>query len=108
MLNGGAGNDKLLAGSGGDTLNGGTGNDDLTGGKGADKFVFEANFGKDTIYGLESNDTIDLSALHVTAAQVHVITNKGKPVAIQVDGAGTIELVGLPKGFNVMSLIDFT
>ena len=97
-----------MAGEAGSVLNGGTGNDSLIGNKGADTFVFEANFGRDTVYGLDARDTIDLSALHVTQAQVHVVSDKGKPVALQIDGAGTIELVGLPKGFDVLQLIDYS
>lgn len=54
QLNGGSGNDLLVAGGGADTLNGGTGNDvliggygqdQLTGGAGADIFVFNATPG---------------------------------------------------------------
>ncbi|MBR5676417.1 MAG: hypothetical protein IKX14_08300, partial [Neisseriaceae bacterium] len=57
-LHGGDGNDKLLGGAGkdslygdngNDTLNGGAGNDYLNGGAGNDVYLFDANFGQDTI-----------------------------------------------------------
>lgn len=56
-LNGGTGNDQIIAGAKGDSANGGTGNDIITGGGGADNLVGGA--GTDTIDGGEGNDTID-------------------------------------------------
>ncbi len=50
-LTGGAGNDSLVGGDGDDTLTGGVGNDRLEGGGGVDTYVFEGNFGADTIVG---------------------------------------------------------
>ena len=45
--------DMLIGGGGGgggnDTLNGGKGNDSLYGGTGSDRYVFDANWGNDTI-----------------------------------------------------------
>jgi len=49
VLTGGAGNDSIVAGAGNDIITGGLGNDTMNGGAGADSFVFDVNFGKDTI-----------------------------------------------------------
>ncbi|MEL7430084.1 MAG: calcium-binding protein [Pseudomonadota bacterium] len=53
-LDGGAGDDDLDGDDGNDTLVGGIGNDTLTGGEGNDVFIFEANFGHDTITDFEA------------------------------------------------------
>jgi probable HAF family extracellular repeat protein/VCBS repeat-containing protein len=61
VLDGGAGNDTLVATSGATTLIGGPG-DTLTGGKGSDNFVFVGNFGHDTITNYSaSKDLIELA-----------------------------------------------
>ncbi|QDG78931.1 peroxidase family protein [Labrenzia sp. PHM005] len=48
-LFGQAGNDVLYGGDGADTLVGGAGSDELDGGRGNDTFVFEGDFGSDTV-----------------------------------------------------------
>ena len=55
-LLGGAGNDKLYGENGNDTLNGGAGNDYLSGGYGNDVYLFDANFGQDTIYNYDTTE----------------------------------------------------
>ena len=50
-LYGGGGGDTLRGGSGDDTLYGNKGDDDLYGAAGADTYVFEGDFGVDTIKG---------------------------------------------------------
>ena len=102
VLLGGAGNDELHGGGGKDILNGGTGNDKLFGGEGSDRFVFDASFGHDTIYGLRKNDKIDLSSLHLTENDLTVVTGaNGTPVSITVANHGTIDLVGVDKHFDL-------
>ena len=49
LLKGGAGDDRLWAGAGDDILIGGTGDDDLRGGSGDDVYLFDANWGHDSI-----------------------------------------------------------
>jgi Ca2+-binding RTX toxin-like protein len=62
-MDGGNGNDMLRGQSGADVLIGGKGNDKLIGGGGADTFVFQNDFGRDTIIGFETNqDKLHLSA----------------------------------------------
>lgn len=61
-LLGGDGADQLDGDNGDDTINGGAGKDRLTGGSGADVFVFEGEFGTDTITDFGAGDRIDLSA----------------------------------------------
>lgn len=55
-LLGGAGNDKLYSGNGNDILNGGAGNDYLSGGYGNDVYLFDANFGQDTINNYDTTE----------------------------------------------------
>ncbi|WP_326937897.1 calcium-binding protein [Frateuria sp. Soil773] len=56
VINGGAGDDVILAGAGADTLNGGAGNDQLSGGAGAD--TLEGGDGNDTLYGGDGSDNL--------------------------------------------------
>ncbi|WP_424928697.1 calcium-binding protein [Amaricoccus tamworthensis] len=62
-LRGRSGDDWLLGGDGDDSIAGQKGDDFMNGGKGADVFIFASNGGFDTIAKLQSNDTIDLTAL---------------------------------------------
>jgi hypothetical protein len=88
VLLGGAGNDVLDGGAGKDILNGGKGDDILTGGSGADTFVFEENFGFDTITDLTAQDSIDLTALSsITSLNQLTFTQVGSSVVVQVPGA---------------------
>ncbi|MCP4387885.1 MAG: calcium-binding protein [Gammaproteobacteria bacterium] len=74
---GGAGNDVLWGGSGSDTLNGGAGDDyligdagddTLRGGNGNDTFIFDPDFGNDTILDFETaGDIIELNGLGVSS-----------------------------------------
>ena len=57
-LNGGTGSDALDAGDGDDVLNGEEGDDLLLGGSGDDTYLFNGNFGHDTIID-EANDHSD-------------------------------------------------
>jgi VCBS repeat-containing protein len=77
VLDGGAGNDTLVATKGATTLIGGPG-DTLTGGKGADTYVFLGQFGQDTITNYNPNKDIieldhtwfaDLFAVQLAASQ---------------------------------------
>ncbi len=63
-LEGNSGYDSLYGGEGNDKLNGGTGNDALIGGSGSDDYIFEGNFGRDTIQDHDSTSNIDLSSFH--------------------------------------------
>lgn len=83
-LSGDAGADILIGGVGDDTIIGGTGNDTLTGGFGSDDFVFDASSGFDVIRDFEvGSDTIDLTALGVTFADVSISTvNDGQRIVV--------------------------
>ena len=59
-LNGGAGNDVILAGGGADTLDGGAGDDLLVGGAGNDTLV--GGEGNDTLYGGDGSDNLRAGA----------------------------------------------
>ncbi|WP_309137411.1 calcium-binding protein, partial [Campylobacter ureolyticus] len=54
-----AGDDIIYGGNKNDTLIGGTGNDTLQGGDGDDKYIFNLGDGKDEIYDINGNDTIE-------------------------------------------------
>jgi len=49
-------NDTISGGAGNDTLDGFAGNDYLAGGDGADTYIFDKNYGQDTINNLDSDD----------------------------------------------------
>jgi Ca2+-binding RTX toxin-like protein len=59
ILDAGAGNDSLGGGAGNDTLTGGTGNDKLDGGSGDDTYIFNQGDGADTISDYKSWDDTD-------------------------------------------------
>jgi len=78
VLDGGAGNDVVIAGKGETVLIGGP-DDTLTGGKGADTFVFAPNFGQNTITNFDTHkdeiqlphsEFADLAAILADAHQV--------------------------------------
>ncbi|ELR99429.1 choice-of-anchor Q domain-containing protein [Gloeocapsa sp. PCC 73106] len=78
-LRGLAGNDSLVGNTERDTLIGGTGDDTLVGGRNSDIFVFEPNFGNDTINDFWGNDgdKIDLSGFESLSFEDLVIDFDG-------------------------------
>lgn len=93
LLFGGDGADRIFGATGSDTLAGGEGDDLLVGQSGLDTFVFEENFGNDTIarYGEiastlpRTDEVIDLSALGVNFHDVNIVQT-GNNTVITVDG----------------------
>ena len=85
-INGGTGDDIIDGGGGPDFLNGGLGNDTLTGGSDVDIFIFEADFGNDTITAFGGADAIDLSALGLSGISDLEITADGQDVIVNVAG----------------------
>jgi VCBS repeat-containing protein len=97
VLDGGAGNNTLVASNGATVLIGGPG-DTLTGGKGADTYVFTGNFGQNTITNYNANkDIVELDQSQFTSlAAVQAATHQvGANTVITVDAAGTITLTGV-------------
>jgi len=98
VLTGGAGNDTISGGAGADTLNGGLGNDIMNGGAGVDSFVFDVNFGHDTItlFGDTGadQDILDFSvALFANFAAVQAATHQvGADVHIDFNVANGVSL----------------
>jgi len=86
QLFGDIGDDTLSGSSGTDTLNGGEGNDTLIGGSGIDTYVFEANFGNDTITSLAAGERIDLATLGVSDITGLTIEQDGADVVISLTG----------------------
>ncbi|MDB9540117.1 DUF4347 domain-containing protein, partial [Anabaenopsis arnoldii] len=65
-LNGGADNDTLIGGIGNDTLNGGADNDTLNGGAENDTYIFNNNWGQDTVVEEpnQGQDTLDFTGVN--------------------------------------------
>ena len=83
VLKGNAGDDTISGGASDDSIWGGTGNDTLTGGLGNDTFVFENNYGVDTVNegAGEGTDWMDFSrvtvGLTITLGSVTVTDGAG-------------------------------
>ncbi|MBI3726912.1 MAG: putative Ig domain-containing protein [Burkholderiales bacterium] len=60
-LNGGKGNDYLEGNEDNDQLTGGEGNDTLRGGKGDDTYLFDGNYGKDTIFDSDEGGAVQIN-----------------------------------------------
>jgi Ca2+-binding RTX toxin-like protein len=91
-LYGGDGADSLYGGSGNDYLEGQQGNDILIGGLGADRFVFNDNFGHDTINDFDNDDTIEFaSSLFVDFnAVIAAATDDGLDTTIAFDASNSL------------------
>ena len=89
LLYGGDGNDRLLGSNGNDTLDGGAGNDILDGGAGNDVYLFNADFGVDSIVSssFNSNDCVEFGS-QFTVENLLVSTT-GNNLTI-TDGAGNV------------------
>ncbi|MEM7520021.1 MAG: calcium-binding protein [Pseudomonadota bacterium] len=117
VLNGGADNDRFFGGTGNDTINGGTGDDTMSGQAGIDTFIFEANWGNDELanYGDVAsdadrvNETIDLSALGISFADLTIESNGnfGTLVYITADGFEDNSIDILFRGTNQITEDDF-
>jgi len=97
-LEGGGGRDLLDGGTGGDVLIGGAGHDQMTGGKGADVFVFDDDFGKDTISDFGSGDRIDFSAIDVVDSFDDLAISYTAKRAVIIIGEDRIVLNGVEAG----------
>src|SRR5205823_2064201 len=105
-----AGNDKLLGGGGNDTLVGGLGNDTLTGGTGNDKFVYtDVSSGADKITDFASgSDKIDLSAFHITSANVTSAVSSGNLViSVDADHNGSVDFTITLAGVTHINASDY-
>ncbi len=110
-LNGGTGDDEMIGGVGHDYLNGGGGrdmidggggNDDLFGGGKADRFIFQGNFGDDSVLDFETKgkaEKIDLIAIASIVSMADLRNNHTTEVngdTVINDGQGnTITLVDI-------------
>ncbi|MCZ0733021.1 calcium-binding protein [Phreatobacter sp. AB_2022a] len=102
-LVGGAGDDRIYGDGAANVISGGGGNDLLSGGGGSDTFVFDPNFGQDTIAdfiaGAASPDIIQFksSIFADFAAVMAAATQNGSDVLISTGGGDTLLLknVGL-------------
>lgn len=112
VLEGEAGNDRILAGDGAaqmnggesdDILKGGIGNDLFVGGAGVDRFVFAANWGADFIQDLEDGiERIDLRATGLTFDDLTITTGFGGTLISSSQGTITLALP-----IDQVSAVDF-
>lgn len=87
-LNGAEDNDYLNGGLGNDILDGGDGDDNLVDEKGNDTYIFNGNFGKDSIYDLDGNGQIKIDGIALTVGEK--VNNK---IWKSADGKFSIVLV---------------
>ena len=102
ILNGGADNDSLNGQGGKDSLNGGGGNDLLAGGKGADTFIFNGDFGVDTITGFTAGAASGHDVIQFDDAQfadfadvLSHATQVGTDVVISLDASHSVTLTSM-------------
>ena len=110
-IHGGRGHDGLIGRAGADLLDGGAGNDYLTGHVGwsnesdgsVDVFIFDVGHGDDTIYFVNDEDKIDLSAFNLSgfddinlssATSRPNVSISGLIIDMSAHDGGTILLVG--------------
>ena len=107
VILGGEGSDGLEGGARDDVLNGGAGHDTLIGGEGADTFVFEKSSGYDEINDFDqyAGDRMDISALHVDPADLH-IAQDGADTLITFSDHANVLLIGVDA--DTISADSFT
>lgn len=109
-INGDDGSDFLYGGDGDDDLNGGTGNDFLSGNSGADKFIFQQDFGNDSVQ--DFNVTEDQVVFDISGANVDdLVLSETSTGTLLIsyengDGLGTVTFNGLSlSDVNDMDII---
>ncbi|WP_050518464.1 Hint domain-containing protein [Pseudorhodobacter antarcticus] len=110
FADGGDGNDQIFLGTGNDTILGGAGNDNMGGAGGDDRFVMANGFGRDTITGGETGetvgDTLDLSG--VTTGLTVNLSNANAETGTVSDGtftAGFTEIENIVLGAGADTLV---
>ena len=85
-IRGGAKGDLIGGGAGADTIYGDAGWDVIWGGIGNDTFVFEANWGRDTIKDFNTNgEILDISALGITFDDLDIL-QVGNDAVVSING----------------------
>ena len=88
-------NEFITGGGGNDIITGGGGNDTLTGGAGSDNFIFNPNFGKDSITDFTPGTdsiSVDHTVFANVAALLAAAQTSGQDVVITADLNDTITL----------------
>lgn len=105
LLLGGGDNDTLYGQAGNDRLNGNAGNDTLGGGGGTDQFLFDANWGDDTIIDFANGlEKANVSNAGVSAANFHVV-NAGGDATVDFGGTDSIVFVGQAGNISTADFI---
>jgi Ca2+-binding RTX toxin-like protein len=84
ILIGGGGNDTLYGGIGNDTLNGRGGNDTLYGGAGSDTYIFEGDFGQDTVIDQNTGTDADRIVFNGISAENVLVNRSGDDLVLSV------------------------
>ncbi|MCP5268954.1 MAG: hypothetical protein H6943_07945 [Zoogloeaceae bacterium] len=94
-INGSAGDEVIRGDTGNDVLNGGRGNDLIYGGSGRDVFVFEQNWGRDTVADYRDNyDRLDMRNSGATDFSSLNLSQDGLDTVISF-GSDSIVLMGV-------------
>ncbi|MBI4788773.1 MAG: M10 family metallopeptidase C-terminal domain-containing protein, partial [Chloroflexi bacterium] len=107
---GGSASDFLTGDSGNNSINGMGGNDLLAGGAGDDTYIFENNWGKDTVVenAGEGYDTLDLSrvttALHIAMTGSAITATSGANVVTHTAATVNVENIIGGSGGNALDL----
>ncbi|KOR30192.1 hypothetical protein TI03_00120 [Achromatium sp. WMS1] len=100
-------NYRFEGGAGNDTLNAAGGDDTLIGGAGNDVFIFDQNWGQDTINDFNTNgDTLDLSLLDIDFDDL-TINQVGDDTNINVTGDDLNMITLLDVDATTISTTDF-
>ena len=89
---GGNGDDTIKGNKANNQLEGGKGNDDLYGGGGVDTFIFNLDWGSDTIFDFDSNDKIDFSSIASINSLADLTINTNNNTTTITSDIGTISL----------------
>lgn len=90
-LFGGNGADLLVGGTGNDTLIGGAGNDSLFGGEGSDTYYFAAGSGNDVISDTSGGDVLVIAGNGITYRNL-AISQSGSHLILEVAGKDSITI----------------
>ncbi|GKH61341.1 hypothetical protein CE91St25_16770 [Campylobacter ureolyticus] len=97
----------IQGGNKNDTLIGGTGNDTLQGGDGDDKYIFNLGDGKDEIYDIDGNDTIEFGK-SITKDSIIIARDGENDLKIYVKNSPNIpnESINLDEVKDIITLKD--
>lgn len=93
-IHGGQGDDFLEGGAGADTLSGDLGDDLLEGGEGGDRFAFAVGHGHDRILDFDPDE----DRILLTSGMSWQAADSADGVRLELDGGGSVLLLGWSAG----------